>query len=90
MNKQILKEAHLAAEELRCSLNDHPHFTTLANKVLMLIHLASHHAHGHTCQCEHIKYQQNINNINMLHRKSGSFPEGQEHTGRRTPKFSQR
>jgi len=43
--KELLRDAHAAAEELRCALNDHPDFVNQVDTVLMLVHMASHQAH---------------------------------------------
>ena len=47
--KEILRDTHIAAEDLRCALNDQPDFISQADKVLMLVHVASHYTHSKTC-----------------------------------------
>ena len=57
--KKLLKEAHTAAEDLRIALDKQPEHIALADRVLFLIHLASHEAHS-SCECEK---GQNTNDI---------------------------
>ena len=53
--KELLRDAHVAAEELRCNLRDYPALIPQADRVLTLIQLASFRANDHACHCEKAK-----------------------------------
>jgi len=48
--KETLREAFNAAEELRIALDGQPEHIALADRVLMLVHMASHEAHSGCCK----------------------------------------
>ena len=50
--RELLREAHKAAEDLRCALNEQPEMIPMADRVLMLTQLASFQAHDPICHCE--------------------------------------